>query len=57
LQDNIISLRGELWAHKTSLNTSLVIEVPVPCQASEQSCICVLGVSTLLLSTIILLDF
>jgi hypothetical protein len=27
--DCIISLRGEVWAHKTSLTTPLFIEVPV----------------------------
>jgi hypothetical protein len=34
----------------------LFIEVPVPWQESEQSCICVLGVSILPLSTMFLLD-
>ena len=37
----IISLRGDIWAHKTSWSLSLFIEVPVPCQESECSFICV----------------
>jgi len=45
------------WAHKTSITLPLFIEVPVPSQESERSCICVLGVSILPLSTILLLDF
>jgi hypothetical protein len=40
LLDKIISLRGEAWVHKTSLTPPLCIEVPVPSQESEQSCIC-----------------
>jgi len=42
LHDRIIWLRGEVWAHKTSLTSQLFIEVPVPSQESERSCICVL---------------
>ena len=38
--------RGGL-AHKTSLTPPLFIEVPVPSQESERSCICVLEVSIL----------
>ena len=34
----------EIWAHKTSLTPPLFIEVSVPRQESERSCICVLGV-------------
>ena len=30
LHDHIISLREEVWAHKTSLTLPLFIEVPVP---------------------------
>ena len=41
LHDCIISLRGEVWVHKTSLTPPLFIEVPVPSQESERSCICV----------------
>ena len=40
LHDPIISLRGEVWAHKTTLVCSLFIEVPVLSQESERSCIC-----------------
>ena len=41
----IISLRGKVWAHITSLTPPHVIEVPVSRQESERSCIGVLGVS------------
>jgi len=37
----------EVWALKTSLTQPLYIEVPVPSQESERSCICALGVSIL----------
>ena len=57
LYDYIISLRGQVWAHKISLTPPLLIEVPVPRQESERSCICVLGVLILPLYTIFLLDF
>ena len=43
------SLRGEVWAHKSSLIPQLLIEVPVPRQDSERS--------ILLLSTILMFDF
>jgi len=56
LHDRIISQRGEFWSHKTSLTLPLFIEVPVPSQESERSCICVLGVSILPLSTILILE-
>jgi hypothetical protein len=42
----------KVWTHKTSLTPPLFIEVLVPSQESEQSCICVLRVSILHLSTI-----
>ena len=45
MHELIISLRGKVWAHKTSLTPPHVIEVPVPRQESEKSCIGVLGVS------------
>jgi hypothetical protein len=44
---HIISLRGEVWTHKTRLVPPLLIEVPVLSQAFEGLCICVLGVSIL----------
>ena len=48
---------GKLWSQKTILTPSLYIEVPVPSQESELSCICVVGVSLLPLPMIYLLDF
>ena len=35
-----ISLRWEVWVHKTSLTPPRFIAVAVPCQRSEPSCIC-----------------
>ena len=46
-----------ICAHKTSLTTPLFIEVPVPSQEIERSCICMLWLSTLSLSMIFLLEF
>ena len=57
LHDHNISLRGEGQEHKTSLTLPLFIEVPVPSQESEQSCICVLGEYILPHVAIVLLDF
>lgn len=37
--DRIIAQTGEAWGHKTRLTPPLVIEVPLPCQQSERSCI------------------
>ena len=37
----IISIRGEVWAHKTSLTPPFFIDVPDPSSVSERSCICV----------------
>ena len=37
----IISLIGQIWAHKTSLTPSRFIEVPVPSQESSRSYLCV----------------
>ena len=42
LHDRTISIRGEAWAHKTSLTQPLFIEVRVPIQEKEQSYTCVL---------------
>ena len=55
LHDHIISLRGE--AHRTSLPLPHFIEVPIPSQESEQSCICGLGVSIFPLSMIFIFAF
>ena len=57
LYDNIISLRGKIWDHKTSLIQPHFIEVSVPRQEWERSCICILRVLILSLSTILILDF
>ena len=57
LHDHNISLRGEGQEYKTSLTLPLFIEVPVPSQESEQSCICVLGEYILPHVAIVLLDF
>jgi len=55
--DFIFSLAWEVLAHKTILAPPSFIEVPVPSQESEWSCICVLGVLILALPTIFLLTF
>jgi hypothetical protein len=54
LDDRIISLRVEVWDHKSSLTPPLSIDVSMPSQEGERSCNCVLGVS---ISTILVLDF
>ena len=46
-----------VWTHNTSLAPPLFIEVSVPSQGSERSCICELDVSILPLSSIFLLYF
>ena len=46
-----------ICAHKTSLTPPFFIEVPVPSQEIEWSCICMLWLSTLSLSMIFLLEF
>jgi hypothetical protein len=43
--------------HKTILTPPHFIEVPVQSQESERSCICMLGVSNLLLSTTLIVDY
>ena len=56
LYDSIISLRGEVLAHKTSLAPSFFfIEMPVPSLESELSCtyLCVTGIN---FASIFLLD-
>ena len=49
--------KREGFVHKTSLTTLLFIEISVPSQESERSCICVLGVSIVSRSTIFQFDF
>ena len=46
--DRIISLRLEVSAHETSLNTPLFMKVSAICQESKWSCIFVLGVFSFL---------
>lgn len=45
LHDCIISQRGEVWVHNTSLNPLHVIEVHVTTKERERSCICVRSVN------------
>jgi len=54
---NIMFFCHHVWAHKTSLTPPLFIEVPVPSQKNERSCICVLGISIFPFSTILTFDF
>ena len=57
LHGRIISLRGQVWVHKTSLTQSLFIEVYVPREESERTCICVLGYRFGLFLCFFLLNF
>ena len=52
---NIISLKGQVSAHRSSLTQPLIVHVPR--QNIERSCVCVLVVHILPLSTALLLDF
>ena len=52
LHDCTISIREKVCSHTRSLITPLFIEMPVPIQESERSCICMLELSILYLSTI-----
>ena len=49
LHDHIISLRVEVWVHKTRLAPPSSIEVSVPSKEHGWSCTCVLGISILAL--------
>ena len=53
----LVFLKTMVSYNPTSLTLSLFTEVPVLSQESERSCICVLGISNLLISTIFLLNF
>ena len=53
----IISLRGDAWAHRTSLTPLPFVKVPVPSQESRRLCIYVVKVSILPLSTNLMLNF
>ena len=57
LHDIVISLRWEVWAHKTSLTPLLFIEVPVPRPEFGRSCICVIGLSISPLSKVLIFYF
>ena len=50
-------MNSQVWTDKTCLISPLFIKVTVPSQESEWSCICVLVVSILPLSTILILHF
>ena len=39
LHNRLISLRKEVWAHQSLLTPPIFIDVPVPSQGSERSCI------------------
>jgi hypothetical protein len=56
LHDHIISLRVEVWTHTIGLTPSILIEVSVSLQESERSCIRVLGIWILPLSTILMFE-
>jgi hypothetical protein len=55
--DTCMTLRGDVWAHKTSLTWPCVIEVPVLRQECEQSCSCGFGYRFYFVATISRLDF
>jgi len=57
LHDCINSLRGEVWAHKSSLTPPLFLEVSVPSQESGRSSICVSGFDFCLFLRLFWLDF
>ena len=52
-----ISLRSDIKVYKPIWIPPRLIEMPVPSQENGRSCVCVLGVSILPLSTILLEDF
>ena len=54
---HLIFLGGKIWTHKTSFTPPLFIEVSALRQDVERSCIWVLGVSILPLSTIFIFNF
>ena len=57
VHQSISVFKVSFWAHKTSLTPQLFIEVPVPSQTNEWSCIYVLGTLNLPFSTILIIDF
>jgi hypothetical protein len=52
-----MTLREDVCAHQNSLTLTVFIDVTVPCQESERSCIYVLAVLIMPPSTSFLLDF
>ena len=52
-----MSLRRNVWIHKTILTPPLFIELPVPSLESDQERVYVLGVSILTLCTIFVFHF
>ena len=55
--DCISSIQGEVWAHNNCLTLSHFIEVSEPRQGSDWSPVCVLCVSIVLLSTILIFNY
>jgi hypothetical protein len=55
--DTYMTLRGDVWAHKTSLTWPCFIDVPVLGEESEQSCTCGFGYRFCFVSMISRLDF
>jgi hypothetical protein len=55
--ENIVIWFQYISNSRKVLTTPLFIEMPVPSQKSERSCICVLGLSILPLSTFLIFDF
>ena len=53
----LVFLKTMTSYNPTSLTPSLFTEVPVLSQESERSCICVLGISNLPISTMFVLNF
>ena len=53
----MISLRGAVWTHKTSLTRPHMIEMAVQSQERDRPRNCLLRVSHLPLSTILIFDF
>jgi hypothetical protein len=55
--DTCMTLRGDVWAHKTSLTWPCFIEVPVLRRESDQSCTCGFGYRFYFVATISRLNF
>ena len=57
VESTCITRRVEIWVHFTRLTPPPFIEAPVQSKENARLCICVVGVSTLPLSMIIIFDF